>query len=236
MADESVNVGQILLFILASASTAGLAWALHRNAVMRRHHDRALHVASHDPLTGLWNRAALLAELTRLHADGRPILFAIVNVDQFAQINRWYGYRAGDQLLTLLAGVIKYRASLNRGAAYRLGRDETAVLWPDQTIDAGASLATDLLAAVNRPVEVVLPQHSIDVRITASMGVAAINGRGIPPGPLLLSRANTALQVAKRTARGAAVLWQPGMTVHHRRRDPASDVDDQAGPPTGSHR
>jgi diguanylate cyclase (GGDEF)-like protein len=229
-----VSTLQIVLLVFASASTAGLAWTLHRNT--RRRHDRLLHLASHDQLTGLWNRAALLADLTRLHADGRPILFAIVNVDEFAQINRWHGYRGDDQLLTLLAGVGQHQASLDYGAAYRLGRDEMAVLWPDQTIAASTALAAALLAAVNRPVEVVLSQHSVDVRVTASMGLAAITGSRTPPGPLLLGRANTALQVAKQTARGTAVLWQPGMAVQQRRRDPVSDVDDQAGPATGTSR
>ncbi|MGI5185485.1 GGDEF domain-containing protein [Dactylosporangium sp. CA-152071] len=216
---------QIVLLVLASASTAGLAWTLHRNTVLRRRHDRALYLASHDRLTGLRTRAVLLADLTRLHAAGRPILLAIVNVDQFAQINRWCGYRGGDQLLTLLAGVTQHQASLHRGAAYRLGRDEMAVLWPDQTAADSDALTAALLAALNRPVEVALSRHSIDVGVTASMGLAAITGRGTPPGPIVLGRANTALQVAKRT-RGVAVLWQPGMPVLERRRTAADTAGD----------
>jgi GGDEF domain-containing protein len=118
----------MILLVLASASTAGLAWTLRRNAMLRRCHDRALHLASHDRLTWLRTRVELLADLIRLHAAGRPILLAIVNVDQFSQINRRFGYRGGDQLLTLLAGVTHYHAATNGGAAYRLGRDEMAVL------------------------------------------------------------------------------------------------------------
>jgi hypothetical protein len=90
----------MILLVLASASTAGLAWTLRRNAMLRRCHDRALHLASHDRLTGLRTRVELLADLIRLHAAGRPIVLAIVNVDQFSQINRRFGYRCGDQLLT----------------------------------------------------------------------------------------------------------------------------------------
>lgn len=216
---------QIVLLVLASASAAGLAWTLHRNTMLRRRHDRALHLASHDRLTGLRTRAELLADLTRLHAAGRPILLAIVNVDQFAQINRWCGYRGGDQLLTLLAGVTHHHAATSGGAAYRLGRDEMAVLWPDRTAADSDTLAAALLAAVNRPVEVALSRHSIDVRVTASMGLAAITGRGTPPGPMLLGRANTALQVAKRTP-GVAVLWQPGMPVLPRCRTAAEKSTD----------
>lgn len=214
-----------VLLVLILASTAGLAWTLHRHTVLRRRHDRAVHLASHDRLTGLRTRAVLLGDLNRLHTAGRPIVLAIVNVDQFAQINRWCGYRGGDQLLTLLAGVIQHQASLNRGAAYRLGSDEMAVLWPDQTATTSAALAAALLAAVNRPVEVALSRYSIDVRVTASMGLAAITGRGTPPVPLLLSRANTALQHAKRT-RGVAVAWQPDMPVLQRHRPVADKAAD----------
>jgi len=234
-----VSTLQILLLVvlvLASASTAGLAWALHRNTTLRRQHARALHLLSHDPLTGLWTRAVLLTDLARLHSAGRPILLAIINVDQFTQINRLCGYRGGDQLLTLLAGVTQHHAATNGGAAYRLGRDETAVLWPDHTAADTDTLAAALLAALNRPVEVALSRHSIDVRVTASIGMAAITGPGIPPGPMLLDRANTALQVAKRTTRGAAVLWQPDLPVLQRRRTVVPAPDDQGESTTGRNR
>ncbi|MGH7752776.1 MAG: RodZ domain-containing protein [Gemmatimonadales bacterium] len=145
---STLQILLLVVLVLASASTAGLAWALHRNTTLRRQHARALHLLSHDPLTGLWTRAVLLTDLARLHSAGRPILLAIVNVDQFAQINRLCGYRGGDQLLTLLAGVTQHRASLHRGAASRLGRDEMAVLWPDQTAADSDALTAALLAAL----------------------------------------------------------------------------------------
>jgi predicted signal transduction protein with EAL and GGDEF domain len=110
------------------------------------------------------------------------------------------------------------------------------VLWPDHTAAGSDALAAAVLAGFNRPVEVAFSGRSIDVRVTASMGLAAITGRGTPPGPLLLDRANTALQVAKRTARGGAVLWQPGLPVLERRRTALSSVDDHAGPATGTNR
>ena len=233
---STLHILLLIVLVLASASTGGLARTLHHNSQLRVQHDRALHRLSHDPLTGLRTRTVLLADLAQLHAAGQPILLAIVNVNQFAQINRLCGYRGGDQALTLLAGVTQHHAATVGGAAYRLGRDEMAVLWPDLTVADSDTLAAPLLAALHQPVEVVLSSHSIDVRVTASMGMAAITGRGAPPGPLLLDRANTALQVAKRTARGGAVLWQPGLPRLQRRRTVTSSVDEQDEPTNGRNR
>jgi GGDEF domain-containing protein len=162
--------------------------------------------------------------------DGRLDHLIAVDLDGITNAD------GGDQALTLLAGVTQHHAATVGGAAYRLGRDEMAVLWPDHTAADSDTLATTLLAALHQPVEVVLSSHSIDVRATASMGMAALTGRGAPPGPLLLDRANTALQIAKRTARGGAVLWQPDLPRLQRRRTVMSSVDEQGEPARGRNR
>jgi len=59
--------------------------------------------ATHDPLTGLWNRAAILEsldrELPRAYREGRPLGILLADLDHFKKINDTHGHLAGDEVL-----------------------------------------------------------------------------------------------------------------------------------------
>jgi two-component system cell cycle response regulator len=61
------------------------------------------HLAMHDPLTGLWNRAAILdildRDLARFRREGRPVAVLMADIDHFKLINDTYGHLAGDAVL-----------------------------------------------------------------------------------------------------------------------------------------
>src|SRR5262245_22715297 len=65
--------------------------------------DQLRHLATRDTLTGLWNRAAILArldqELARGRREGHPVGVVLADLDHFKRINDTHGHQAGDRAL-----------------------------------------------------------------------------------------------------------------------------------------
>src|SRR3954469_17638778 len=110
------------------------------------------HAAETDPLTGLGNRRALMADLEReagSAADERPLMLALFDLDGFKAYNDAFGHPAGDAVLGRLA--TRLAAALDgAGRAYRMGGDEFCVLapvTPERALDlvdaASAALAEE---------------------------------------------------------------------------------------------
>ena len=94
-----------------------------------------------DSLTGLKNRTSFLNEIDgyirdamRAEDDG---YFIYIDIDEFKDINYRMGHSAGDEVLMQVADVIKMIVH-GRGAVYRLGSDEFAVVIPQQISEARA--------------------------------------------------------------------------------------------------
>ncbi|MEU8076055.1 GGDEF domain-containing protein [Catellatospora citrea] len=201
--------GAVILAVLL-AVVLGYRIGTRANARLRLALDAAVRTASHDELTGLPNRRALRQRLAVLTASRSEIVLAIVNLDRFSAVNE-LGHRIGDQLLVHHAGQLRYHAAQAGGTAYRLGLDGFAIVWP-AAADNAETLVNMLLDALRDPVELLVHNHPVVARVTTSAGVITLTGSGFgDQTSLLLSRANTALQHAKRTARGTAVHWQPQM-------------------------
>ncbi|SEJ66440.1 PAS domain S-box-containing protein/diguanylate cyclase (GGDEF) domain-containing protein [Deinococcus reticulitermitis] len=112
-----------------------------------------------DSLTGLGNRRAFDAALAQAVAQGHPFTLALLDLDNFKQVNDQRGHPAGDALLGEMGRCL---AGAAPGRAYRLGGDEFAVLLPGQ-----AAQATAQTAQVRRTVE------QLDRgRVRASLGTA----------------------------------------------------------------
>lgn len=99
---------------------------------LREAEARARHLAYHDPLTGLPNRAALIERLAEALADCPPARPALLLIDlhQFKEINGAFGNAVGDALLMLFANRL---ASIARGSdrVARRGGDDFALLIDD---------------------------------------------------------------------------------------------------------
>jgi diguanylate cyclase (GGDEF)-like protein/PAS domain S-box-containing protein len=88
------------------------------------------HLALHDPLTGLGNRRALLADLhSRLGraSEEQPLLLQLFDLDGFKTYNDTFGHPAGDSLLQRMAHRLE-ESLAGRATAYRMGGDEFCVL------------------------------------------------------------------------------------------------------------
>ncbi|MCU1372981.1 MAG: Diguanylate cyclase/phosphodiesterase with sensor(S) [Actinomycetia bacterium] len=134
----------------------------------RRHETELAFQAHHDPLTGLANRAALLAEVNRHLASGRAhIAVLFFDLDDFKVINDSLGHGAGDTLLREV-GARMSRIVRDTDLVARFGGDEFVVLCHGMTTDAEAEeMAQRLLDAIDEPMDLGVRV----VRLSASVGV-----------------------------------------------------------------
>jgi diguanylate cyclase (GGDEF)-like protein/PAS domain S-box-containing protein len=162
----------------------------------RRADERIQHLATHDSLTGLPNRAtfsdSLNALISRSDKDTRfAVLF--IDLDHFKLINDTLGHEVGDALLQLTAA--RLNDSVRPGdVVARLGGDEFVVLCQDaaelEEIDAVASKIVD---ALTRPAPLLEQQ----ARVSASVGIAIFPTDGESERELMKS-ADTAMYTAKQ--------------------------------------
>jgi diguanylate cyclase (GGDEF)-like protein len=155
-----------------------MAWVLFRFAhaygCMRE-------LSLRDPLTGLLNRRGFeeLAgrELERVARYGRPVAFAVLDVDHFKQINDRFGHAHGDRVLQCVAAELAKLRTCD--LAVRLGGDEFGLLMPETDEASAARVIARLKRCVH---ERTLSQgHSISL----SAGIAAARGEERPLEALL---------------------------------------------------
>ncbi len=154
------------------------------------------HAATHDPLTGLVNRRALLTRTDEVLADrdteGMTALL-LIDLNHFKEVNDTLGHAAGDIVLQHVAQRLSDAAEPHELVA-RLGGDEFAVLMTRLAAPAVASHRADALLAALEPVVEV---DGMRLTIEASGGIALAPGTG--GHEELLRRADVAMYQAKRS-------------------------------------
>jgi diguanylate cyclase (GGDEF)-like protein len=158
------------------------------------------HLAYHDNLTGLANRAQFLERvaeaLARGRRTGRPPSVVIMDLDGFKPVNDAYGHRAGDTLLREL-GLRLSGCVREIDLVARLGGDEFAILLEAAGADHIAALVDRVTAAVRQPVRL----GQVEVSVSASVGAAT----GDDPGEeweSLVHRADLAMYAHKEARYG----------------------------------
>jgi diguanylate cyclase (GGDEF)-like protein len=170
-----------------------------RNDELDRLNRELEHLATHDKLTGLYNRHFIVRQLEQLHQQqqryGNPCSLILIDIDHFKRVNDSCGHAAGDAVLAAFARHV--RPLLRQGDfPGRHGGEEFILVLPMTDLQAALQLAERVrgeLAAIELPE---LPQ---DCRVTASFGVAQL-----APGESLddwLARADRALYRAKESGR-----------------------------------
>lgn len=121
-------------------------------ANLKRRADQESQRALTDPLTGLENRrafqAAASAEIERARRHAHPFTVALLDLDDFKQLNDALGHAAGDEALVSVADVLRRRLRVIDVAA-RLGGDEFALLLPETAAAEAATVFRDLQAQVS---------------------------------------------------------------------------------------
>ena len=146
-----------------------------------------------DKLTGLKNRNALLYELQ----SKKDMSLVLINIDNFSQVNDFYGDIFGDKVLIEFSNILQNKLSADKNCkVFRLNGDEFVLLCT--TVSSG-----DVL---NRAQEVIDYIDSSHIRIDDEEILLSITvGISFETNSLLLSTANMAIKVAKREAKNIVV-------------------------------
>jgi diguanylate cyclase (GGDEF)-like protein len=155
---------------------------------------QARYDADHDALTGALSISALRVKLDELAASGRSLYMMIIDLDDFAHVNKRRGHAAGDALLVDIAHAIEAELGPDDVMA-RIDGDAMGVIGFDSD---GTDRAVTMLAAV----DVVGAAE----RVTASIGIARAPRDG-NDAEALLGAADVALRIAKRTGKHRASLY-----------------------------
>jgi diguanylate cyclase (GGDEF)-like protein len=159
--------------------------------------------ATHDALTGLFDRSTLRSSLERaLVAGSGPVSVIMLDLDCFKQFNDTRGHVAGDRVLVAVSNIL-LQSVRDSDLAARYGGEELCVVLPGRGLQEAAAVAERLRAAIEQ-------ELSAD-GVTASFGVAVSPQHADTP-LALLHAADQALYVSKRAGRNRVTMFQPGPT------------------------
>ncbi len=148
---RSVDLNCVISPMLADGKVHGAVIAMRDVSQARRLEERLLWQATHDGLTGLFNRRQfeeeLAACLSRAREDNFNGAMLYMDLDQFKLVNDICGHIAGDELLKQLTSVLKIHCD-NQGRLSRLGGDEFGIILKESTIDEAKPLARQIIEAV----------------------------------------------------------------------------------------
>lgn len=163
--------------------------------------DSLLAKATHDPLTGLWNREEIIntleKELSRARRDSIPVCVVMADIDYFKKINDTFGHLTGDSVLKEVAR--RLLASLRHyDSIARYGGEEFLIVLPECNSSNGAQVAERMrLNICSTPIDT--PEGLIP--ITISMGVASTSDLNVLNSSALIKAADIALYKAKKSGR-----------------------------------
>ncbi|MGD9792262.1 MAG: putative bifunctional diguanylate cyclase/phosphodiesterase [Acidimicrobiia bacterium] len=198
------------------ASVARLTASLEERDALET---RLAHEASHDALTGLINRRALLDRVDALLADDPTVVLVFFDLDGFKQTNDGFGHSAGDTVLQVVAQRLVKTAPPSAIVA-RLGGDEFVVVITSSETDPVArpqhelasELATSMIAAVTGPICVGDERHQIG----ACAGVAVSTAESTSSS--MLRDADIALYRAKDRGTNQFVVFDDTLRAELARR------------------
>lgn len=173
--------------------------------------------ATHDPLTGLWNRGEILSflrrELVRADRERRPLAIVIIDVDHFKKLNDTFGHLAGDSVLKEIGKRLQSGVRVYDGIG-RYGGEEFLLVLPGCDLKPATSRAESLRSLVSdRPITV----SSTEVTVTVSLGVTVTLCSSDGNLEEVLQRADAALYEAKAKGRNRveAVSKASGTVERH---------------------
>jgi two-component system cell cycle response regulator len=157
--------------------------------------------ATHDSLTGLPNRGAILdilqTELSRASRESRPLAVVMADIDRFKQINDTRGHQAGDEVLREAASRMK-SIMRNYDAVGRYGGEEFLVVLPGCDVD-GAFSQAERLREIIGTAPFRAQGHTLGV--TCSFGLSWRESASPGDADMLIREADIALYRAKTCGR-----------------------------------
>jgi len=188
----------------------------HEDVTDRRQTEsRMAHMAYHDGLTDLPNRAAFLQALAQMieACEGTDEEFAVLSLDLdgLKEVNDVFGHATGDKLLIEVAR--RLQASARGGVVARLSGDEFGLIIDGKQPVAGMLLAEQLAETLAE--EFLIEGKSVRTGVTTGISVFPHNGADAAS---LLANAGAALFRAKAKSRGSISIFEPEMDQQIRDR------------------
>ena len=170
----------------------------------KRARDELTHLALHDPLTNLPNRAVFY---DRLHQsmlisrrNGAPLALLFLDLDGFKEVNDNFGHASGDVVLRQvgerLTGIV--RAS---DTVARVGGDEFGLILLAADVEGAGTMARKVLKSLDDPFRI----EGMTISLGASVGIALFPDHG-EDSEALVQHADTAMYQAKGSSSGFAIF------------------------------
>ncbi|MFI5387523.1 MAG: EAL domain-containing protein, partial [Fimbriimonadales bacterium] len=172
------------------------------------------HLAYHDPLTGLPNRALFRDRLNtalaraRRHKEVVSVMF--LDLDRFKLVNDTLGHAVGDSLLQSVASQLK-QLLREEDTIARIGGDEFTILLPDLALGDVTQVVERVLCCVKAPRSL----GGREMRVTTSIGICQFPGDG-DDSETLMRNADIAMYRAKEQGRDGYALYNESL-------DPAAE-------------
>lgn len=199
-----VAVGSMMVFVVTALVSFGAFFILRTFPLklLKRAHEQALFLASHDPLTKLPNRSlfndSLLHSIVDVERQGSSMAVLCLDLDHFKEVNDILGHAAGDDLLCQASERMTKTLRKNDMLA-RLGGDEFAIVQRHIESPLESSvLAQRLIETLSAPFDL----DGNEVLIGVSIGISTRNPGDEINGEILLRHSDMALYGAKNNGRG----------------------------------
>jgi diguanylate cyclase (GGDEF)-like protein/PAS domain S-box-containing protein len=188
--------------LLADPNVEGIIGNLRDVTEAREFGKRLRHEATHDPLTGLANRALLDERIRVDPAAGlmaeEPVAILAVDLDDFKTINDTRGHAIGDRLLNVVSDRLVHSVRVVDTVA-RVGGDEFAILLPGASRTLAAGLAARILEVFSEPLHI----DGNWLAVHASIGVAVGQRED---AEVLLRASDASMYEAKQQGKGRYVM------------------------------
>lgn len=162
-----------------------------------------MHMVRSDSLTGIANRRHFISRLeqecVRQSRTDQPLCLAMIDADHFKKINDRYGHAMGDEVLMVIADILRSHMRVPEDLPARLGGEEFAILFNDTDLDGAKTVCRRIQESL-----VQTPFSSDGELFHVTLSVGLVEGWRVAADDLL-SLADDNLYKAKALGRDTVV-------------------------------